>query len=158
MKTRRKKGLGETFIAHRRSLLESCSWRALTLECRQLLTRIEIEHLRHGGKENGKLVVPYTDFLDYGVGHRSYIARAIRDAEALGLLRIVRGRAGNGRPVPNQYRLTYLPAADQDATDEWREIKTMDDAKSRIAAVKKPRKPSTWFRAGRAAKVVPLAS
>src|SRR5262249_20616765 len=115
----------EPFVMHRKSLLESCGWRALMLETRQLLDRIEIEHLRHGGQENGKLMVPYADFLDYGIGHRSYISRAIRDAEALGLLRVIRGSGGNGgNRKPSLYRLTYLPTADQDATDEWREIKT----------------------------------
>jgi hypothetical protein len=149
----------EPFIMHRRSLLESCSWRALTLETLQLLHRIELEHLRHGGKDNGSLIVPYNDFLDYGMARRSSIARAIREAETLGLLRVVRGGCGNrGRGVPNKYRLTYLPTADQDATDEWREIETMDYARSRVAAEKQPRKPSEWFQAGQTAKIMPIAS
>jgi hypothetical protein len=149
----------ERFVMHRRSLLESCSWRVLTLEARQLLDRIELEHLRHGGKENGSLKVPYNDFIDYGMTRRNSIARAIREAEALGLLEVVRGGFGNrGRSIPNKYRLTYLPTTDQDGTDEWREIETMEDAKRRIAAVKKSRDPSPWFRAGQAAKVVLLAS
>ena len=55
----------------------------------------------------------------------------------LGLLEVVRGGVGNrARGIPNKYRLTYLP---QDATDEWRKIETMEEARHRIAAVKNSR-------------------
>jgi hypothetical protein len=107
---------------------------------------VQGEHLRHGGKENSRHV-PYADLLDYGIAPRS---------RGLGLLEVVRGGVGNrGRGIPNKYRLTYLPL---DATDEWRKIETMEEARHRIAAVKNSRDPSPWFRAGRAAKVVPLVS
>jgi len=152
--------IDEPFTAHRRSLLESYSWRVLTVEARKVLDRIELEHLRHGGKENGSLIVSYSAFYEYGMPKYSRaIARAIQEAEALGLLRVVRGGFGKrGRGIPNRYRLTYLPTLNGPATDEWREIATMDDAKSRIAAVKKSRKPSAWFEAGKAAKALPRAS
>jgi hypothetical protein len=116
---------------------------------------VQGEQLRHGGKENSRHV-PYADFLDYGIARRNSIARAIREAEALGLLEVVRGGVGNrGRGMPNKYRLTYLPL---DATDEWRKVETMEEARHRTAAVKNSREPSPCLRAGRAAKVVPLVS
>jgi hypothetical protein len=58
------------------------------------LARIEIEHMKHGGKHNGALIVPHGDLESYISGHCRVVIRALRDAEALGLLKIPRGRAG----------------------------------------------------------------
>jgi hypothetical protein len=108
--------------------------------------------LRHAGKENGQLVVTYADFAKYCTAgtHKRLLALAIRQAEALGFLIIVRGTAGvgNGR-LPNQYRLTYMPGQNGGPpSDEWKEIQTMEEAQSRLAAVKKPRPQTNWFKAG----------
>jgi hypothetical protein len=144
------------FVPHRLALLESYAWRSLSGEAHLTLHRIEIEHLRHGGKENGDLVVLYDHFLAYVGGHRRGIARALRDLEALGLIRVVRGRAGNGEfRTPSKYRLTYLPSGGQPPTDEWREITSIGEAKSRLGDVKRRRKPSVWLHT-RTSKVVPF--
>jgi hypothetical protein len=72
------------------------------------------------------------------------------------LIRVVRGRAGNGEfRTPSKYRLTYLPSGGQPPTDEWREITSIDEAKSLLQGVKRRRKPSTWLHA-RTAKIVPF--
>jgi hypothetical protein len=144
------------FVPHGLALIESPAWRSLSREVHLLLARIEIEHMRHGGKENGGLVIPYTDLERYISGHRRMITRALRDAEALGLLEVSRGRAGKGEhKAPSKYRLTYLSTPDQKPTNEWAAIKTIDEANARLIAVKRPRKRSTWFHA-RTSKIVPF--
>jgi hypothetical protein len=145
------------FVMHTLALLNSPAWRALSREALLLLSRIEIAHMKTGGQKNGELVVPYQDFEVYGIGQRRAIARALREVEAFGLLKISRGRAGIGKwHQPNCYRLTYLATDGEEPTNEWAAIKTIDDAKARLASVKQHRKPSKWLEA-KTAKVVPLA-
>lgn len=151
MKARATKTKTGPFVMHRRDLLESCAWRVLTIQARRLLDRIELEHLRRGGKHNGNLKVSYNAFRDHGVGRRGSIVWAISQAEALGLIEVVHG----GRGAANAYRLTYLPSPAADATDEWRAVADIDDAKRRVAAGR--REQSGWLKAARAAKVVPFS-
>src|SRR5207302_4402026 len=49
-----RKRADEPFVMLPRSLLESYAWRALSRAARQVIDRIVIEHLAHGGRENGK--------------------------------------------------------------------------------------------------------
>ena len=151
-----KRRITGAFVPHTLALLQSPAWRALSREGLLLLARIEIEHMRHGGKQNGALIVPHGELENYISGHCRVVIRALRDAEALGLLKIRRGRAGIGKwRQPNAYRLTYLETEGQEATDEWAEIKTIDDAKARLASVKRRRRPSKWLKA-KTAIVVPF--
>jgi hypothetical protein len=55
----------------------------------------------------------------------------MREAEALRFIEITeRGRAGNAEyRRPNLFRLNYKPVGRAQATDEWRTIKTEDEAK-----------------------------
>jgi hypothetical protein len=136
----------EPFVQHRLALLESPAWRCLSRDAHLLLARIEIEHMRHAGQDNGHLVVTYEDFTKYTGGHRRAIAQAIDDAEVLGLLETSRGRAGNGDfRAPNRFRLTYLPANRCGPTDEWLQVETLDDANARLKPVKRSRKPTSWL-------------
>jgi hypothetical protein len=58
-----------------------------------LVHRIALEHLRHAGKENGRLKITYDDFQEWGIS-RARIGDAIAIAEALGFIkRVKRGRA-----------------------------------------------------------------
>jgi hypothetical protein len=143
--------INEPFIPHRRSMLESPAWRMLPPLARQVVDAIELELMRHAGKDNGQLVVSYADFAKYCTAstHKRLIARAIREAEALGFLIIVRGTAGVGKNrLPNQYRLTYMLGLNGGPpSDEWSEIETIKDAQSRLASVKKPRPQTNWFKA-----------
>jgi hypothetical protein len=93
----------------------------LTLAAHRVLMRLEIELMQHGGKNNGKLIVTYNDFVAFGIP-RSTVAPAIRLLVNVRLIEItVRGwrAAEHGRPA--QYRLTYVPAYGKDPTDEWRD-------------------------------------
>jgi hypothetical protein len=125
LRTRRNK-LQEVFVPHFRSMLESPAWGALSITARRILDRLELEHLAHGGKENGKLVCTYDDFVKYGARRHS-IKLAILQLRQLGFIEVTqwgRQAVGDGR-VPSKYRLTYVPTVEPcyQATHEWRRFK-----------------------------------
>jgi transposase len=97
-----------------------------------VISRIEIELASHGGNDNGRLPVTTDNFVQYGM-HRTSVAPAIREAEALGFIRITeRGHGGNAEyRSPNRFYLTYAHTRDSKRhppTDEWRRIKTLQEA------------------------------
>ncbi len=78
-------------------MLESPAYRALSLSAQRVMSRLEIELARHGGKpeENGRLACTFDHFVEYGV-ERHAIAPAIRELVVLGFIEITRqGCAGN---------------------------------------------------------------
>src|SRR5271167_4409548 len=84
------------FVSRPKQLVESPSMRVLSLAGHQLLMRIEVEHLSHGGAENGRLPVTYLQFEEWGVRRHS-VAGAIRELVALGIIEITRhGYSGAG--------------------------------------------------------------
>jgi len=112
---------GGGWVAHRLSLLTSPAWQRRPRPLVKIMDRLEIEHLRHAGNENGNLCVSYDQFVAFGVSRKA-IKPALELGEALGLLEIVRVEnwEGSHRP-PNLFRLCYLPAKGKKApTDEWR--------------------------------------
>jgi hypothetical protein len=135
---RKRHRIAGQFIAHPVELLKSSAYRVLNIHERRVLTRIEIEHAAHAGKDNGRLPVTFQDFQDHGVT-RKYVGAAIAVLEALGLLEVTeKGRASNGEfRAPSLYRLTYLRAYDSDPTNEWRRIKTISEAEVVIAPVRR---------------------
>jgi hypothetical protein len=113
-------------------MLESPAYCALSLSAHRVISRIEIELGHHGGNDNGRLPVTFEDFTDYGIHHNA-IAPAIREAEALGFIRITeRGRGGNAEHrQPNKFFLTFAHGRDSRAsppTHDWRKIETLDEA------------------------------
>jgi hypothetical protein len=87
-----------------------CLLRELPVNARRILDTLEIEHCKQGGRENGRLVCTYTDLERNGGVPRRSIPRTLCDLEALGILRITRGRPAYADfRVPSHYRLTYLP-------------------------------------------------
>jgi hypothetical protein len=129
--SKRRNAISEQFVPHMLAMLESPAYRVLSRAARMVLDRIEIEHMRHGGAENGHLPVTYDDFVKYGI-HRHAIAPATRELVALGFVEITqRGRAGNREfRLPSKYRLTYRNAkgAPGDGTHEWRWIESLERA------------------------------
>jgi hypothetical protein len=110
------------WIKRRLDMMQSPAWRALSANAKCVIERLEIEHMLHAGKDNGRLVCTYQNFADRGIRHRS-IATAIRNAVELGFMEIrQRGwrSAGHGRPA--LYRLTFLATDNAGPTDEWRHI------------------------------------
>src|SRR5262249_21816097 len=113
-------------------MLESPAYRALSLSGHRVISRIEVELSSHGGNDNGRLPVTKQDFLDYGVSH-DQVAPAIREAEALGFIRVMeRGRGGNAEHRrPNLFRLTFAYDRNnhrEPPTHDWRQTKTFEEA------------------------------
>src|SRR5262249_40089890 len=121
-------------------MLESPAWRVLSLSARKVINRIEIELAHHGGNDNGRLPVTKRGFMDYGVSDR-LVAPAIREAEALGFIRVTeRGRGGNSEyRQPNLFFLTFAHCRTSRAeppTHDWGKIKTIGGAEAIAAAAR----------------------
>ena len=113
-------------------MLESPAYRALSRSGHMVISRIEIELAHHGGNDNGRLPVTTEDFVEYGM-HRTSVAPAIREVEALGFIRITeRGRGGNAEHrSPNLFFLTFAHGRDSGKhppTHDWRRAKTLEEA------------------------------
>jgi hypothetical protein len=114
------------FIMTRLVMLDSTAYWALKPIERTILNIIEIEHMRHGGKENGRLVVTRRQFEKRGI-HKDAIAPSLRALEALGFIEITeRGAAGVGdHAQAHRFRLTYVQP---NPSDEWRKFHDRDMA------------------------------
>ncbi len=105
-----------------REMLEAPAWQALPITARQVIDRIIVEHLKHGGKENGNLVITFQDFQDFGI-RRPMIQPSIRLAVSLGWIQITEnGVKGHGiARRPTRYSLAWLPRADwTPPTNRWK--------------------------------------
>jgi hypothetical protein len=126
-------------------MLESPAYRVLSLSARRVIDRIEIELARHGGNDNGRLPVTKEDFVAYGI-HHDGVAPAIREAEALGFIRITeRGRGGNAEHrQPHLFYLTFAHGRGSRAeppTHDWRKIKTVEEAEAIAKAARENKDP-----------------
>ena len=120
-----------------REMLESAAWRALSRPARGVIDRIVLEHLAHGGTQNGELTVTYDDFAAYGLSSRRMTAQAIRIAVALGFIDVtMKGRRSfGGARLPSQYGVTWLPRGDRTvASNRWSQIATDADAAAIVRA------------------------
>jgi hypothetical protein len=140
-----------------RDLLCSPAWRAMSDQCRKLIDALMIEHGDHGGFENGNLKAPYDTLQARGM-RRGNILSAVLEARALGIVDPTRGvRSYGSRKAPSVYRLTWLGTSDGlTPTNEWRAIKTDEEAEIRVAnamdALKQERARKAAERAARAGK------
>jgi hypothetical protein len=131
----------EPHIRQRYVMMESPAWKALSLNARRVLDRIEIEFGKNRGKPetNGELIVTYDDFVKYGICRR-LVRPAINEVVALGFVRITRaGVAGNAdERQPTMYLLTYQHAGSAQYLDDgWKRIKTDEEAESVANAARK---------------------
>jgi hypothetical protein len=135
---RRKTKIGGTWSWRVIEMMESPAFGVLSLSARRILDRLEIELANHGGTENGKLPVTFDDFCRFGI-HRHAVAPAIREVVALGFVEITKaGRAGNAEyRTPNVFRLTYKPTDYADQTDDWRRIKSVEEAAAKADVARK---------------------
>jgi hypothetical protein len=116
---------GEPWIWFTREMLESEAWRQLSAAAKMVVFRIAIEHMHHGGTENGALKVTYADFELYGV-RRMSIRAAIESAVDHGFITITQpGRRSSGpNRWPAHYALTWLALKDGSSpSNAWRRCK-----------------------------------
>lgn len=135
------------FIPHTLDMRESPGFRALTMPARRILDFLELEHLRHGGAENGRLLAPYAQLVAWGVTKRD-IAPAIATLVRYGFIRRTEhGERLGGRPNATRYALTWLPTVDgQLPTEDFRKVTHADvldwEAERKgLAEAKRARKP-----------------
>jgi hypothetical protein len=149
---KRRNSINGQFAARLIEMLESPAYRVLSRSGHMVIARIEIELAPHGGNDNGRLPVTTDNFVEYGM-HRTSVAPAIREAEALGFIRITeRGHGGNAEyRSPNRFYLTYAHTPDnkkKPPTHEWRRIKTLQEA-NEIARISRNNKSTSAVERGK---------
>lgn len=124
------------FVVHSLEMRASPAWQHLPDCARRILDCLEVEHLRHGGAENGFLAFTHKQFAQCGIRYAS-VALAVRQCARLGFLDITQ-RGGMFRSSFRSlttYRLTYLNGCGRspDPTHDWRSIKTPEAALAALA-------------------------
>lgn len=115
---------GGGFVPHRLNLIMSPSWRSAPKTLRKILERIEIEHMCHGGAENGQLRVSYNQFVEFGISKRT-IQPSLLLGVRLGLVKVGSLETDPSRNIrpDNIYSLTYVPLKGRkNPTDEWKSV------------------------------------
>jgi hypothetical protein len=111
---------GQSWIWETAEFLDCVSLRSLSVNAHRAYIRIKSEHVAHAGQENGRLIVTHDDFRNAGM-NGDLVADAIDELIFKGLIRVARGRSGNGTPHPNLYSLTSYPTHDSlPATNDWK--------------------------------------
>lgn len=98
---------GESFVWFTRSMMESPSWSALSINGRRILDRLILEQLSHAGTENGNLIATHEQFREFGVPGNA-VRPAVDELVFLGFIRCERGGRWAGKNTPSRYRLTWL--------------------------------------------------
>ena len=136
MGKRKKNCLTSGFVVHSKEMKESLAWRHLPDAGRRALDRLELEHMRHGGADNGRLPCTHSDFATAGI-RRASVALAIRYCVYLGFVKVseIGGRSISKFRRPNLYRLTYVfgCGSSPDPTHDWRAIGTVEQAEAALA-------------------------
>lgn len=89
---------------------------------RRILDRLMLEHMAHGGAENGRLRVSHRQFIKFGVT-KNRVATSIRSLQEWGLICVTVAETDGTIRGYYMYRLTFLPADYQKPTNEWRTIR-----------------------------------
>jgi hypothetical protein len=99
---KRRNSISGQFSARLIEMLESPAYRVLSRSAHMAISRVEIELGHHGGNDNDQLIVTTEDFIAYGM-HRSSVAPALREAEALGFILSLASRqmARPARSIPS---------------------------------------------------------
>ena len=145
--SKRKNKISEQFVYYTREMISSPAYRALSLQGRKVLRRLELEHMAHGGQDNGKLPCRYHDFVKYGCRKNGLSAAPI-EVGVLGFAPTMSfgTRAyGNVPGKASTFRLTYLPTADGPPTNEWKRWSSVEEARAAVAS--EQRKHNDWLNA-----------
>ena len=81
--TKRKNRISEQFVYYTREMIGSPAYRVLSLQGRKVMRRLELEHMAHGGQDNGKLPCRYYDFVEYGC-RKNGLSAALIEVNVLG--------------------------------------------------------------------------
>jgi hypothetical protein len=95
---------GQPWVWLTRELVNSAAWRGLGINARRLVDFLMIENMDKGGRENGFLLAPREQLIQFGIGRR-HITGAILEAELAGIIDVKRG---TGRRA-STYALRWLP-------------------------------------------------
>jgi hypothetical protein len=143
--TKRKNKISEQFVYYTREMIGSPAYRVLSLQGRKVMRRLELEHMSHGGQDNGKLPCRYYDFVQYGCRQKG-LSAALIEVGVLGFAITVTLGTRAFANIPGKastFRLTYLPTADGPATNEWKKWKTAEEAREAVAH--EQREHSEWL-------------
>jgi hypothetical protein len=142
---KRKNKISQQFVYYTREMIDSPAYRALSLQGRKILRRLELEHMAHGGQDNGKLPCRYHDFVKYGC-RKNGLSAALIEVDILGFaptMSLGTRAYGNVPGKASTFRLTYLPTAEGPATDEWKRWSSVEEARTAVASGL--RKHSDWL-------------
>src|SRR3954468_6475690 len=81
---------GQPWVWHTAEMRASLAWRGRPIKLIRLMERLEMEHMAHAGKENGRLKVSYGQFVEWGIPRR-FISPAIKEGVRLGFLEVEQG-------------------------------------------------------------------
>jgi len=110
----------EPWVWLTRDLIESPSWCLRSINTVRFIDFLLVDHMNHGGNENGALMATYDQLVIWGLT-RSEIRYAIDEAEFLGLLQCGRGGRWAGTNQPSIFRLTFLHDRENyPPTNEWK--------------------------------------
>jgi hypothetical protein len=133
---------GSSWIWWTKEMYESFAFRELIRRghAYSLLTRVALEHLRHGGQENGRLAVTYDNFQEWGIPRKA-IPEAIAVAEALGFIeRTKRGRASwEDQRESGEFAITWQGIGSELPTNAWRRIFSAEAAQAKVMVALKQR-------------------
>lgn len=115
------------FVPISRAMIESPAFRGLGFPARKVFDFICLEHMSHGGQENGNLAAPYRQLEQLGISRRD-VPSAIRMLKSLGFIERTDGAGRlDGRMNMARYRLTFLPDRDGGfPTNEWQDVTRAD--------------------------------
>src|SRR5262249_20311634 len=118
---------GEPWCWYTREMLLAPAFREASINCRRLISALEVENVSHAGTENGNLKMPYNQLVRWWHIPRRLIRQTIDEAAERGLIEERRGlRLWYAKSMPTRYRLTFRPtltgarARWTPPTNEWR--------------------------------------
>jgi hypothetical protein len=126
----------QRWVFHTLELLCSPAWRGRSVNCMRLLEFLEIQHLQHGGYENGHLIATFDQLVAFGIGRR-FISDTIAEAENRRLVVAEKhARLSLAKSNPTTFRLTYLHTRAPNGkrlaippTDEWKAFAEKTESK-----------------------------
>jgi hypothetical protein len=132
-----------------RTMLVSPAFKEL-IRCKpayMVVMRLLLEHVIHGGQDNGRLHVTYAQFQQFGISS-NVVGDGIAIAEALRFIRVERGTVHLEAGVCpdryirewNEYTLTCFHVGDQFETNDWNRIRTREEARGIVRMTKERRK------------------